>query len=107
MPTSKKRSGNSLAKFNKPVDDAMAAVIAQTSGRRVAAAISASPNTAVYVRSVERGRPVSGSNAPTPCRLSISASTAGAKPGGFPGQTVAATGGPKFLALEKKGSRRG
>src|SRR5437016_2652802 len=42
MPTSKKRSGNSLAKFSNPVDDAIAAVIAQTSGRRTAELISAS-----------------------------------------------------------------
>ncbi len=32
IPTSKKRSGNSFAKFSRPVDDAIAAVMATTSG---------------------------------------------------------------------------
>src|SRR3982074_3785837 len=34
MPTSKTRSGNSLAKASSPVDEAMAAVTATTFGRR-------------------------------------------------------------------------
>ena len=77
MPTSKNRSGNSLAKLSRPVEDAIAAVIAATSGRRVAALISASPKTSVYVSSVDRGRPVNGSKALTPCSLSTSSSIAG------------------------------
>ena len=47
MPTSKKRSGNSLAKFKSPVDEAIAAVMAQTSGRLAAAVMRASPKTSV------------------------------------------------------------
>ena len=83
MPTSKNRSGNSFAKFRSPVDEAIAAVIAQTSGRLAAELISASPNMSVYVSSVDRGRPVNGSNALTPCSLSTSSSTAGPYPWPF------------------------
>jgi len=36
-----------LAKFSSPVDEAIAAVMAQTSGRLVAAVIKASPKTSV------------------------------------------------------------
>src|SRR5487761_1140631 len=68
MPTSKKRSGNSLAKLRSPVDDAIAAVMATTSGRLVAAVIRASPNTSVYVSSVDRGRLVSDGR-PVPMSL--------------------------------------
>ena len=105
MPTSKNRSGNSLAKLSSPVDEPIAAVIAQTSGRRVAAVMSASPKTSVYVRSVDRGRPVSGSKALTPCSLSISSSTAGPYPCPFSVTTCTTTGACSFFARESTASR--
>ena len=78
MPTSKKRSGNSFAKLSSPVEDAMAAVIATTSGWREAADITASANTPVYVSSELRGRPVRGSVwALTWWRRSVASSMAG------------------------------
>ena len=71
MPTSKKRSGKVLAKPERPVPSAMAAVIAQTRASSRAKSARALPKTEEKLSSPAFfKRPVSGSKGPTPWYMS-------------------------------------
>ena len=100
MPTSKKRSGKRCANSSRPVDDAIAAVIATIRSSASAASQSASPKTSVQSIPFLRAVPLSGSNVDTPWNLSTLSATAGPYPCPLL-VTTCTTTGPRMRAASR------